>query len=64
MGYQSTLPPLGADEQAVILDVIRRAEQLDHLEQERVSERDTPPQEWGEGFCFPPHTHITRIKLS
>ncbi|KAK9746657.1 C2 domain [Popillia japonica] len=36
MGYQSTLPPLGADEQAVILDVIRRAEQLDHLEQERV----------------------------
>ncbi|GJQ79793.1 Rph [Trypoxylus dichotomus] len=36
MGYQSTLPPLGADEQAIILDVIRRAEHLDHLEQERV----------------------------
>lgn len=37
MGFQSSLPPLGADEQAAILDVIRRAEQLDHLEQERVS---------------------------
>lgn len=37
LGYQNTTnQPLGPDEQAAIVDVIQRAEQLDLTEQERV----------------------------
>lgn len=36
LGYQNT-EHIGADEQATIISVIKRAEQVDKIEQERVS---------------------------
>lgn len=35
-GHREPQPPLGAEEQAAIVEVIRRAEQLELNEQERV----------------------------
>lgn len=36
LGYQSSPQTIGADEQATIVAVIKRAEQIDQIEQERV----------------------------
>lgn len=42
-GHQTPQPPLGADEQAAILEVIKRAEQIELSEQERVSLKISSP---------------------